>query len=174
MEMNRGSLNPLFACHPGTVRIGYIPPRSPLSPLGSAPPPSSPPPPPYGLFPLRSRPHRFARFISLFSPLFSFILSVYPFLLCQRLSSGFPRLAWIKSMRAAVAAVCPPNYTEFISYGTGHTRAILSPGYFHSCCNLRTKTRCIYCTDRILFIRLRGNIIFSYIHLRLFERRFSI
>lgn len=90
MEMNRGSLNPLFVCRLPPPVVFHL---FPLSPPGSSPPRAR------RLFPLRSRassallsrprPCRFARFILLPRSLVLFSLPFPP--LAQQLSSSLSR-----------------------------------------------------------------------------------
>ena len=110
--------------------------RSPLPHHPSASTTPSPPPLylpggplPHELFPLRSRasavrPCRFTRFILCLcarpSALLPSLLYI-PFLFHQRRLLAFlVSRVRAKSTRAAAAAVCPPNYAEFISYGARH------------------------------------------------------
>lgn len=146
MEMNRGSLNPLFARRCAAVRRHlptYLPrlnlhytsttslslPRS-LYRYSCA----------HGLFPLRSRARAPAPVVSpaLFSSSLTSAtpsLSVFP-RSSPRVSASSPLLLSAsldcllaralslfrasRSTRAAAAAVCPPNYAEFISYEARH------------------------------------------------------
>lgn len=120
MEMNRGSLNPLFVCRLPPPVVFHL---FPLSPPGSSPPRARAPtfstslPRVLGTS-LASAP---LSFCPLYSP---------PSLSCSSLSHSLlspnnrllpcPARAEAKSTRAAAAAVCPPNYAEFISYGAQH------------------------------------------------------
>lgn len=160
MEMNRGSLNPLFARRPRRLHLLHrLYPAT--STWGSTPAWT------FSTWLPRAsavRPCRFALYSLPPCLCSSPVPPLYPFLSRQQPSSSrFPRLACgAKSTRAAAAAVCPPNYAEFISYGARHAcLPATPPGYFYSRCNLRTRARRIYRTAAATFLaRLCGNVIF--------------
>lgn len=168
MEMNRGSLNPLFARRPTT--------RSRRLHLLHRLPPLPPGPPPHGLFPLRSRasavrPCRFARFILSLRPfaLLPYFLSLSPsFFLCpflshQRSSSCPPRLACGQNPRAQLLPLFAHLITRIHKLRSTARVPATPPGYFYSRCNLRTWTRRIYRTPSrfyLFFARFCGNVIF--------------
>lgn len=120
MEMNRGSLNPLFTrpSHRPSASTTPTPSPTPLYPFWGFHPRTAAD---FFHFAPRIRPCRFARFILSLRPSaplpYSTSISFPPTTIFFLLSSSRVRA---KSTRAAATAVCPPNYAEFISYGTRH------------------------------------------------------
>lgn len=160
MEMNRGSLNPLFVRHPSALTTP-IPSPTPLYPSEGSPP--------HGLFPLHSRasPVRPCRFVlyslppSLRStPVLSTSTSFFfPTTIFFLLSLSHVRA---KSTRAAAAAVCPPNYAEFISYGARHACRQPLPVTFIPAV-IYERERAVYTVEpaaATFFARPCGNVIF--------------